>query len=60
MDQPDVDLNIVREAFCSQFGVLPRDVTVVKHYPEDFFITFEHRHHRDAAVERRDFSYRNL
>jgi hypothetical protein len=25
---------------------------VAKHFPEDFFIEFEHRHHRDAAIGR--------
>ncbi|KAG2619724.1 hypothetical protein PVAP13_3NG131801 [Panicum virgatum] len=59
-DRPEVGTDVVARAFCSQFAVRPEDITVARHFPEDFFITFAHRHHRDAAVERRDFPYGNL
>ena len=36
------------------------DVTVTKHFPEDFFIDFKHRHHHDEAVAQGSFPYRNL
>lgn len=53
-DRPHVSLATVsvRDAFCSEFGVRPEDIKVAKHFPEDFFIEFEHRHHRDAAIGR--------
>ena len=58
--RPEISPDVVERAFCSQFAVRPEDITVSRHFPEDFFITFAHRHHRDAAVERRDFPYGNL
>jgi hypothetical protein len=36
------------------------DIKVVRHYLEDFLITFEHQHHRDMVVAQRDFSYDNI
>lgn len=58
--RPATGTSTVRRAFCSRFGMREEDITVVQHYPEDFFITFEHQHHRDAAVARRDFTYGNI
>lgn len=58
--RPEISPDVVERAFCSQFAVRPEDITTSRHFPEDFFITFAHRHHRDAAVERRDFPYGNL
>ncbi|KAJ1287526.1 hypothetical protein BS78_02G017000 [Paspalum vaginatum] len=40
--------------------MLAGDVSVVKSFPEDFLVTFTHRHHRDAAVACRDFPYGSL
>lgn len=58
--RPDTSLRTVTRAFCSQFGVRANDIKVAEHYPEDFFITFTHRHHRDAAVAQRDFKYGSI
>lgn len=58
--RPDTSLRTVTRAFCSQFGVRANDIKVAEHYPEDFFITFTHRHHRDAAVAQRDFKYDSI
>ena len=51
-DWPHASLSTVEDAFCSEFGVHPQDIKVPKHFPEDFFIEFKHRHHRAAAVAR--------
>jgi hypothetical protein len=59
-DRPAIGIDVIKKAFCSRFAVLPVDITVARHYPEDFFITFVHRHHRDAAVACRDFQHGNL
>jgi hypothetical protein len=59
-DRPVVSIDVIKKAFCSRFVVLPVDIAVARHYPEDFFITFIHRHHRDAAVACRDFQHDNL
>lgn len=59
-DRPHVSLATVKDAFCSEFGVRPEDIKVAKHFLEDFFIEFEHRHHRDAATGRRNLNYGNL
>jgi hypothetical protein len=40
--------------------VLPDDVSIVKHFPEDFFIDFTHRHHRDEAVNQDKLPHGNL
>ena len=55
-----VEPEVIKRAICYHFPVRPKDVTVVKHFPEDFFIDFKHRHHRDEAVARGTFPYRNL
>ena len=47
---PEVKPEVVKRAICSQLGVLGKDVSIVKHFPEDFYIDFKHRHHRDEAV----------
>ncbi|CAD6258250.1 unnamed protein product [Miscanthus lutarioriparius] len=59
-NQPVVEPEVIKRAICHQFLVRPEDVTVVRHAPEDFFIDFKHRHHRDEAVARGTFPYRNL
>lgn len=58
--RPDVDVDKVKKAFCYQFGVRAGDISVVKCFPEDFLVTFTHRHHRDAAVACRDFPYGSI
>ncbi|KAJ1263329.1 hypothetical protein BS78_09G175800 [Paspalum vaginatum] len=58
--RPDVGLDKVKKAFCHQFGVRPSDIEVARHHPADFLVTFTHQHHRDAAVDRRDFPFGNL
>ena len=47
-----VEPEVIKRAICNQFHVRPEDVTVVRHAPEDFFVDFKHRHHRDEAVAR--------
>ena len=59
-DRPDVDVDKVKKAFCYQFGVRTSDISVVRNFPEDFLVTFTHRHHRDAPVACRDFPYGSL
>lgn len=58
--RPATSTNTVRRAFCSRFRMREEDIKVVRHYPEDVLITFEHRHHRDTAVAQRDFTYDNI
>ena len=59
-NRPRVEPEVIRRAICNQFPVRPDDVTVVRHAPEDFFVDFKHRHHRDEAVAQGSFPYRNL
>lgn len=59
-NRPRVEPGVVKKAICSKLGVLPEDVTVVKHHPEDFYIDFTHRHHRDEAVNREMLPHGNL
>ncbi|KAJ1256439.1 hypothetical protein BS78_K026300 [Paspalum vaginatum] len=59
-DRPDVDTDRVSRAFCYEFGVYPNDISMARHHPADFVVIFTRRHHRDAAVERRDFLYGDL
>nr|CAB3463685.1 unnamed protein product [Digitaria exilis] len=58
--RPVVGSEVIKRAFCSYFAVRQDDITVVRHYPEDYLIDFKHRHHRDAAVAQRDFPCGNL
>jgi hypothetical protein len=58
--RPATSTNTVRRAFCSRFRMREEDIKVVRHYPEDFLVTFEHQHHRDTAVAQRDFTYNNI
>lgn len=50
----------MRRDFCFRFDMCGEDIMVVQHYPKDFFVTFEHQHHHDAVVVRRDFTYNNI
>ncbi|CAN6380530.1 unnamed protein product [Urochloa humidicola] len=59
-DRPTVGTDVIKRAFCTRFAVRPDNITVAQHFPEDFFVDFKHHHHRDAAVELRDFPYGNL
>ncbi|RLN12339.1 hypothetical protein C2845_PM09G13460 [Panicum miliaceum] len=59
-DRPEVGVDVIERAFCTQFAIPQGDLTVAKHHPEDFIVDFKHRHHRDAAVELRDFPFGNL
>ncbi|XP_066347861.1 uncharacterized protein [Miscanthus floridulus] len=59
-NRPRVEPEVIRRAICNQFPVRPDDVTMVRHAPEDFFVDFKHRHHRDEAVAQGSFPYRNL
>ena len=45
-----VEPEVIKRAIYHQFPVRPENVTVVRHAPEDFFIDFKHRHHRDEAA----------
>lgn len=59
-DRPKVEPEVIKKAICQQFAVRPEDVTVVKHFPEDFFCDFKHRHQRDEAAGQGRFPYGNL
>lgn len=49
-NRPEVEPEVVKRAIYSRLTMLPDDVSVVKHFPEDFFIDFTHRHHHDEVV----------
>ena len=49
-DRPEVGVDVIERAFCTQFAVRQGDLTVAKHHPEDFIVDFKHRHHRAAAT----------
>jgi hypothetical protein len=59
-DRPKVRVDVMVEAFCTEFSVLPKNLSVAKHYPEDFIVVFKHRHDLDATVDRRNFNLGNL
>ena len=40
----------MNDALCEEFGVLARDLAIMRHYLEDFLVCFIRRHHRDQAV----------
>ncbi|XBJ04425.1 hypothetical protein VPH35_023366 [Triticum aestivum] len=47
-NRPTVNTTEIKEAISIQFGI--ERVTVVSHFPEDFFSLFEHPHHRDRVT----------
>jgi hypothetical protein len=49
-NQDNIGPDVIKRGICSRLGVLKDDVTVVRHRPEDFLISFTHPHHRDMAV----------
>ena len=59
-DRPKVEPEVIKKAICHRFGVRPEDVTVVKHFPEDYYCDFKHRHQRDEAAGQGRFSYGSL
>jgi hypothetical protein len=59
-DRPEVELAVIKKAIYHRFTVRPEDVTVVKHFPEDFFVDFTHRHQRDEVASQERFPYGNL
>lgn len=50
-DNDDIGPDQVKRALCSRLCIREADIKVVRHKPEDFFIVFEHPHHRDAALD---------
>jgi hypothetical protein len=48
----DVSTKSVQRAVAAACNALVDDVCVVRHHPEQFFITFIHQHHCDYAVNR--------
>jgi hypothetical protein len=52
--------DMILMAFCHQFSVRLDDLSVARHHLANFVVTFTHRRHRDAAVERRNFPYGKL
>jgi hypothetical protein len=59
-DRPEVSADRMKRAFCHQFCVRPDDISVARHHPADFVVTFSHQHHRETALERREFLSGNL
>lgn len=59
-NRPKVNPEVIKRAIYHKFAVLPADVSVAKPLPEDFFIDFKHRHHRDEAVALEKFPYGSL
>ncbi|CAD6252621.1 unnamed protein product [Miscanthus lutarioriparius] len=49
-DRLEVEPAVIKKAICHRFVIRPEDVTVIKHFPEDFFVDFTHRHQRDEAL----------
>lgn len=47
-NRPSANAAEIKEAINVQFGI--DRVTVVPHYPEDFFALFEYQHHRDRVT----------
>lgn len=50
-DRDDVGPEAIKRAFCTELGILEKDIKVSRHRPEDFLIIFEHQHHHDAALD---------
>lgn len=59
-DRQEGGTDMILMAFCHQFSVRLDDLSVARHHLANFVVTFTHRRHRDAAVERRDFPYGKL
>jgi hypothetical protein len=59
-NRPEVEPEVIKTAICHRFAVCTEDVSIVKHFPEDFFVLFKHRHHRDEATSLGRFPYGSL
>lgn len=51
----NVSCGTVAAAFASSFGARQTDVSVVRHYPEQYLVRFMYQHHCADAVNRGDF-----
>lgn len=45
----------ITDALHDEFNVPRAYMTIVRHYPEDFLVTFTHPHHRDIVIGRGSF-----
>lgn len=55
-----VEPEVIKKAIHHRFVVRSEDVSVVKHFPKDFFIDFKHCHQRGEAMALGRFPYGNL
>lgn len=48
--RPRINAAEVRDAIATKFVIDRNYIKVVPHYPEDFFVLFNHQHHRDLVT----------
>jgi hypothetical protein len=59
-NRPRVNAATMSKAIAEQSGLDEKLFRVIPHYPEDFFVTFEHMHHHNIATATARFRHADL